>query len=673
MVMGTHIARHVRTPNVSLILLLLSLSQLLFFSTGDGTDMENLLIFKDSLENPANLRNWNASIRPCNGDQANWMGVICVGNKIWGLQLENMGLGGMVNLEILNEMPTLRIINLMNNNFEGRIPEMKKLGELKALYLSNNHFTGDIPDNAFQGSRSLKNLFLANNGLSGEIPSSLAALPNLVVLKLEGNQFVGRIPDFKQSVKVANFANNELEGPIPASLSSMSASIFTDNKNLCGPPLEIKCSVTSPPPPTPPPTAATASLPSPQVSPVYKRATSALEIALILTSILLLLALIAAIIFILCKRKQKRGESKEWDGDDSYRLSAASVDQDKNKFSECGSMVKRNVDYGKLVFLKGEADRFDLQDLLKASAEVLGSGNFGASYKAVIMSGEAVVVKRYKQMNSVGREDFHGHMRRLGRLNHENLLPLEAYYYRREEKLLVCRFMEDGSLASHLHGNHSSDKPSLDWRTRLKIVKGIGRGLAYLYNELPSLVVPHGHLKSSNVLLNENFEALLCDYALRPVMNQEQAHMHMTAYKSPEHAINGRINRKTDVWCLGILILEILTGKFPENYLKPSYDSYTNLATWVNEMVKQKRTSELFDTEMLGTKNSKGGMINLLKIGLSCCEDDPETRPELKEVVREIEELKDRDEREFSSTLGEVNAAIFGRKARGGSFSSFNL
>ncbi|KAE8709158.1 Pollen receptor-like kinase 4 [Hibiscus syriacus] len=637
--------------------------------------MENLLIFKDSLANPANLRNWNASVRPCNGDQANWMGVICVGNKIWGLQLENMGLGGKVNLEILDEMPTLRIIGLMNNNFEGRIPEMKKLGELKALYLSNNHFTGDIPGNAFQGTRSLKNLFLANNGLTGEIPSSLAELPNLLVLKLEGNQFAGRIPDFKQNVKVANFANNELEGPIPATLSSMSASIFTGNKNLCGPPLEIKCPVTSHPPPapaTPSPTAAAASRPSPQVSPLYKRTTSALEIALILISILLLLALIAAIIFILCKRKQKRGASKEWDGDDSYKLSAASVDQEKSKFSECGSMVKRNVDYGKLIFLKGEADRFDLHDLLKASAEVLGSGNFGASYKAVIMSGEALVVKRYKQMNNVGREDFHEHMRKLGRLNHENLLPLEAYYYRREEKLFVCHFMEDGSLASHLHGNHSSDKPSLDWRTRLKIVKGIARGLAYLYNELPILVVPHGHLKSSNVLLNENFEALLCDYALRPVMNQEQAHMHMTAYKSPEHAINGRINRKTDVWCLGILILEILTGKFPENYLTPSYDSYNNQATWVNEMVKQKRTGELFDMEMLGTKNSKGEMINLLKIGLSCCEDDPETRPELKEVVREIEELKDRDEREFSSTLGEVNAVISGRKVRGG-FSSFNL
>ncbi|GMI86100.1 pollen receptor like kinase 4 [Hibiscus trionum] len=670
--MGTHIARLVRTPNLSLLIVLLSLLQFVFMSNGEDSDILNLLTFKDSLTNPSSLSNWNASVQPCNGDRANWIGVLCVGSKIWGLQLENMGLGGMVNIEILDAVPTLRIISLMNNNFEGEIPEIKKLGELKALYLSNNRFTGDIPDNAFQGMRSLRNLFLANNAFTGTIPTSLATLPKLSVVKLEGNRFVGRIPEFKQNVKVVNLANNFLEGPIPASLSRMTASMFEGNKNLCGPPLQnCTMSMASPAPsPSPVPSASATASASPQLPPVYKKTTSALQIALIVMSILLFLVLIAVAIFIFSKRKRKCGKGSY--GDDSYKLRTSNVDQDKVKASESGQGVtKRPVDYSKLIFMKGDADRFDLHDLLRASAEVLGSGNFGASYKAVLANGEAVVVKRYKQMNNVGREEFHEHMRRLGRLNHDNLLPLEAYYYRKEEKLLVSHFLEDGSLASHLHGNHSLDKPSLNWRTRLKIVKGVAKGLTYLYHELPTLIVPHGHLKSSNVLLNENFEAVLCDYALRPVINQEQAHMHMTAYKSPEQAINGRINRKTDVWCLGIVILEILTGKFPENYLTPSYDSNTNLATWVNGMVKEKRTSEVFDVEMSGTKNSKGEMINLLKIGLSCCEDDPETRPELKEAVREIEELKDRDKQE--SAIGEVNAIISGRRrTRSGSFSSFN-
>lgn len=220
--------------------------------------------------------------------------------------------------------------------------------------------------------------------------------------------------------------------------------------------------------------------------------------------------------------------------------------------------------------------------------------------------------------------------------------------------------------------NHSLDQPGLDWPTRLKIIKGVARGLIYLYNELPTLVVPHGHLKSSNVLLDKDLEPLLSDYALRPVINQEQAHMVMTAYKSPEHAINGRISRKTDVWCLGILILEVLTGRFPENYLTPGYDSNTNLATWVNEMVKEKKSSEVFDKEMAGTKNSKGEMINLLKIGLSCCEEDFETRPELKEVVQKIEQLKEGDDEDFSSTIGEVNAVIFRGNMEDESYFSLN-
>lgn len=110
------------------------------------------------------------------------------------------------------------------------------------------------------------------------------------------------------------------------------------------------------------------------------------------------------------------------------------------------------AELGKLSFVRDDRERFDLQDLLRASAEVLGSGNFGSSYKAVLLDGQAVVVKRFKLMNNVGREEFHEHMRRLGRLRHPNLLPLVAYYYRKEEKLLVFDFVHNGSLASHLHG-----------------------------------------------------------------------------------------------------------------------------------------------------------------------------------------------------------------------------
>lgn len=122
--------------------------------------------------------------------------------------------------------------------------------------------------------------------------------------------------------------------------------------------------------------------------------------------------------------------------------------------STTGNSRKTKAETSKLSFVREDRQQFDLQDLLRASAEVLGSGNFGSSYKAVLMDGQAVVVKRYKQMNNVGKEDFHEHMRRLGRLVHPNLLPLVAYYYRKEEKLLVFDYVQNGSLASHLHGTY---------------------------------------------------------------------------------------------------------------------------------------------------------------------------------------------------------------------------
>lgn len=110
----------------------------------------------------------------------------------------------------------------------------------------------------------------------------------------------------------------------------------------------------------------------------------------------------------------------------------------------------------KLSFVRDDVERFDLHDLLRASAEILGSGCFGSSYKASLSTGAMMVVKRFKQMNNVGREEFQEHMRRLGRLRHPNLLPLVAYYYRKEEKLLVHEFVPKRSLAVNLHGMYKS-------------------------------------------------------------------------------------------------------------------------------------------------------------------------------------------------------------------------
>ncbi|XLT12915.1 hypothetical protein HN51_058605, partial [Arachis hypogaea] len=157
----------------------------------------------------------------------------------------------------------------------------------------------------------------------------------------------------------------------------------------------------------------------------------------------------------------------------------------------------------RLSFVNKEDDRkeFNMQDLLKASAEILGSGCYSSSYKASLLSGPMVVVKRFKQMNN-------------------------SFYYRREEKLLITDFVPNGSLAVCLHGHQALGQPSLDWPTRLKIVKGIAQ-----------------------------------DYGLVPVINQELASDIMVIYKSPEYLQQGRVTKKTDVVECEVFDKEMGTSK----------------------------------------------------------------------------------------------------------------
>lgn len=213
-----------------ILILIISLVEQLIVSCTASTDAEALLKFKSSLEitNDA-LANWATGSSPCSGDKANWIGILCEKGNVWGLKLENMGLKGNIDIESLEGVPHLRTISLMNNHFQGSLPDVKRLGALKSLYLSRNHFSGNIPGDSFSSMLSLKKVHLAQNELEGQIPWSLVELPRLLELRLEGNKFSGQIPHFHQNtIKSFNVSNNDqLHGPIPQSLSHMDPSSFS--------------------------------------------------------------------------------------------------------------------------------------------------------------------------------------------------------------------------------------------------------------------------------------------------------------------------------------------------------------------------------------------------------------------------------------------------------------
>ncbi|XP_006344573.1 pollen receptor-like kinase 4 [Solanum tuberosum] len=626
-----------KNKNKHVLLLVIIMCSLAFVTEGKLSEPEVLLKFRQSLKFDGDpFSTWDINVPPCikENNKPKWNNLFCESGKVYGLNLENLGLSGTIDLDILKDLPNLRTISVFKNKFEGSLPILNKLPALKTAYFSNNKFSGPIDQKIFEGMNSLKKLHLANNEFTGQLPPIFGDMPNLREL---------------------NIQNNKFEGPIPPSYSHLYFPAYDGNDGLCGPPLAKSCNKEDE---------------QKKQESSSSSSSSGWKIALI---VVIVVVVIGIVVFALINRRKKNHQQEVVLGGSSLSSSSPTSQDQKlipqshdhlNKMEQGQSSAASTPDRAsndggkraevagqKLLFLKDDIEKFDLPDLLKASAEVLGSGVFGSTYKAALSTGPVMVVKRFRHMNKVGKEDFHEHMRRLGRLSHKNLLPVIAFYYRKEEKLLVFEYVNNVSLAVYLHGNSKSrGNQSLDWPTRLKIVKGVSKGILYLYNELPSLTSPHGHLKSSNVLLTENFEAVLTDYALLPVVNAEHAHEHMISYKAPELKQSGKINRKTDVWTLGMLILEILTGKFPSNLLGKGTQDSDDLATWVNTTLGDESSEkEVFDKEMKGTKDCESEMMKLLKIGLSCCEVDVEKRWDIKEAVERIDEVKEKGD--FSSNV----------------------
>ena len=228
----------------------------------------------------------------------------------------------------------------------------------------------------------------------------------------------------------------------------------------------------------------------------------------------------------------------------------------------------------------------------------------------------------------------------------------------------------------------------LNWRRRIKIIKGVARGLSYLHKELPNSSVPHGHLKSSNVLLDQDFTPILSDYALFPLLQESHAYHHMSAFKSPDFAAHhDRTSKSTDVWSLGILILETLTGKSPANYLHQGNGTNADIAAWVDTVVREEWTAEVFDNDIVGRGRGEeeedgrwecnGEMLKLLKIGMCCCERDIGKRWGLKQAVEKIELNlnEDEDDDEYYSSYGSFysNSSNFKAAVPEDEFSFFEL
>ncbi|KAJ7562256.1 hypothetical protein O6H91_03G061600 [Diphasiastrum complanatum] len=601
------------------------------------SDAQTLIDFRDAVDVGGKLGSWGVG-DPCNHT---WLGVTCQGSRVVHLILENLHLHGSAH--VLSSLDQLRILSLKGNFFNGSLPDMSNWQNLHSLFLHQNQFSGEVP-NSMSSLVRLWRLDLSNNNLSGTIPELFQSFSHLLTLRLENNMFTGSIPPLNLSnLQDFNVSGNQLSGKIPFSLERFGSFSFLGNSELCGGPL-LACKLSPVPAPSSlipmasPASVLSTSSPSilsspsskPNITIANKSSSSRLSTGAIVAIVVgdAAVLLVISLLFLLYYWKKY--------SDTSLRKASRGLEE-KGDFSAQYSVQVPEAERSRLAFFEGRKHNFELEHLLRASAEMLGKGSFGTAYKAVLESGIIVAVKRLKDVSISGKKEFDQHMELIGNLRHPNLVRLQAYYYAKEEKLLVYDYMPNGSLYSLLHGNRGPGRTPLDWTTRVKIALGAAQGLAYIHHKFGSQKLPHGNIKSSNILLDKDGNACISDFGLALLMNAKSASL-FVGYRAPEHNETRRVSQRADVYSYGVLLLEILTGKAPaQSHVQ---DDGIDLPRWVQSVVREEWTAEVFDIELMRYKNIEEEMVAMLQIAMICVSHSPEQRPKMSQVVKMIEDIR---------------------------------
>ncbi|KAL8535369.1 hypothetical protein ACS0TY_011132 [Phlomoides rotata] len=535
------------------------------------------------------------------------------------LDLSNNSLVGGIPPTLVNSTKLFRV-NLSYNALSGSIPvSFTHSASLMFLSLERNNLSGSVPD-SWGGKKNLefqlRSLTLDHNSFDGVLPGSLSNLQKLSVVDLSHNSFTGEIPvslGDLPNVDSFNLSYNSLSGPVPVNLSrKFDSTAFVGNPLLCGYSDSTSCAL--PPSSSEPPS-----------HKKRRRKLSTKDIILIAAGALLIV-LVVICCLLLCCLIRKRKMAKE--------SSSETAAGEKGLPTEVEGGSGETGSGGKLVHFDGPLV-FSADDLLCATAEIMGKSTYGTVYKASMEDGIQVAVKRLREKITKGEREFESEVNALGKIRHPNLLALRAYYLGpKGEKLLVFDYMPKGSLATFLHAR----SPPIDWTRRMKIAKGMTRGVVYLHSNANII---HGNLTSSNVLLDEEANAKIGDYGLSRLMTAAaNANVVATAgalgYRAPELSKLKKATSKSDVYSLGVIILELLTGKSPGEAING-----VDLPQWVASIVKEEWTNEVFDLELMRDASVIGDeLLNTLKLALHCVDPSPSARPEAHYIMQQLDEIR---------------------------------
>ncbi|KAK8940244.1 putative inactive receptor kinase [Platanthera guangdongensis] len=584
-----------------------------FVNLGLGEPVEDKQALLDFLAGvpSGHALNWNEGTTVC----GNWRGVICNKelSRVVELRLPGIGFNGRIPSNTLSRLNGLQILSLRANGLTGPFPaDFSNFTALTGLHLQLNSFYGSLPSN-FSVWKNLTVLDLSYNNFNGSIPASISSLTHLTSLNLSNNSLSGLILDLQfPTLQLLNLSNNHFSGSVPKSLQRFPASSFTGND------LTQVFPASQPPLPS-----QSTPFDSPTRTSSGRKISESALLGIVVGASVLVFAVIA-ILLVLCysrKNNESIASGKESKGLDTPEKGGA-VSRDENN---------------PLVFFEGCTFAFDLEDLLRASAEVLGKGTYGTSYKALLEDATIVVVKRLKEV-SAGKKDFVLQMETVGNICHDNVVKLKAFYYSKDEKLIVYDYYSQGSVSSMLHGNQGGGRTELDWETRLRVALGVARGITHIHSENGGKLV-HGNIKCSNVFLNSHNYGCLSDLGLAAIVSPAVPHMsRISGYWAPEVVDPRKASQASDVYSFGVLILELLTGKSPIQKTG-GRDEVVHLVRWVNSVVREEWTAEVFDARLMRYPNIEEEMVEMLRVAMTCVAKVPEQRPKMPEVVRMVEDI----------------------------------
>ncbi|RLM57804.1 receptor-like protein kinase HSL1 isoform X3 [Panicum miliaceum] len=514
-------------------------------------------------------------------------------NQLW---LQNNNLGGAIPPEI-GRLGQVQKLYLSNNSFSGSIPaEIGSLSQLTALHLEDNALTGALPAD-IGGCVRLVEIDVSRNALTGSVPASLSLLSSLNSLNLSHNQLAGPIPTSLQALKLSSvdFSSNRLTGNVPPGLLVITGDqAFAGNPGLC--------------------VDGRSELGVCNVDGGHKGGLARKSAVLVPVLISATLLLVAGILFVsyrsfkleeLRRRDLERGDCGQWKLESFHPLE---LDADEI----CGV---------------GEES-------------LIGSGGTGRVYRLELKgrggSGGVVAVKRLWKGNAA--RVMAAEMAILGKVRHRNILKLHACLSRGELHFIVYEYMPRGNLHQALRREaKGSGRPELDWPRRCRIAHGAAKGLMYLHHDCTPAII-HRDIKSTNILLDEDYEAKIADFGIAVAKVAEDSSdsefscfAGTYGYLAPELAYSLKVTEKTDVYSFGVVLLELVTGRSP---IDPRFGEGKDIVSWLSGKLAAERLDDVLDPRVAASAREREDMVKVLRIAVLCTAKLPARRPTMRDVVK---------------------------------------